>query len=436
MTLTTEAIMPASYLQERQFRASRGGWSSHNVLLVWRLRGPLALPLVGRALTELVRRHEALRTSLDESGGTVVQRIRPSLPLSWHCVDLSRAGSRRGRWLHKLASDQLAQPFDLTRAPLMRIALARAGPRDHVLLWTLHHTIVDAWTTTILLRELTALYGRFEPLPPPPIQFADYAAWERELEDPVADEFWHRTLGLEPPARLRLPELVARAPSPQPTARPGVAEDVEPFVAASPAVGRRLAALARDRGATLSMVLLAGAAALLAPYAPGGDMTLGIVDANRDRPELESLVGCCMTLLPVRLDVSGAPTPPDLLARVRAATLAAYAHKLPIGRLPHQDAGWYDVLLNVIPAGLGAPPVAPGRPLDVRPLPPPRRHVVEARWPWTGAALGPVLAVDDRGGIAGQLFYDRHGFTPDRARAIAEAYARVLRGFATGYSAR
>lgn len=331
MTLTAEAVMPASYLQERQFRASRGGWSSHNVLLAWRLRGPLALPLVGRALTELVRRHEALRTSLDVSGDAVVQRIRPSLPLSWHCVDLSRAGSRRGRWLHKLASDQLAQPFDLTRAPLMRIALARAGPREHVLLWTLHHSIADAWTTTILLREFSALYGRFEPLPPPPIQFADYAAWEREIDDPAADAFWRDTLGSQPPARLRLPELAARSD--------GVAEDVATFTATSPAVTRRLAALARDGGATLSMVLVAGAAALFAPYAPGGDMTLGIVDANRDRPELEGLVGCCMTLLPVRLDVSGEPAPPELLARMRAATLAAYAHKLPIGRLPHHEIG-------------------------------------------------------------------------------------------------
>ncbi|MFL5385473.1 MAG: amino acid adenylation domain-containing protein [Longimicrobiaceae bacterium] len=326
-----EGAPPASFGQERLWMAFRANPAdtSFNLHYGLRLRGELDARALERALTGLVRRHEALRTTLRDHGGRVVQVIHPAGPLPLREVDVSgRSAAARERAVQALAADERARPFDLERGPLLRALLVRAGERESALLLTLHHVVTDGWSTGVLMRELSALYqayaaGREPALPEPELQYADYAAWQRTgLSGEILDRqlaWWTARLA-GAPRRLALPTDRPRLPG----ARGWAAE--RPFELGE-ALAHALRSLARREGCTLYMALLAAFQALLSRAGGQEDVCVGTPIAGRTQREVEGLVGFFTNTLVIRIDLSGAPGFRVLLQRVREATLGAYGHQ-------------------------------------------------------------------------------------------------------------
>jgi len=330
--------LPPSFAQQRLWFLDQlaPGNPYYTQTVAVRLTGCLDLGALAATLNEIVHRHEVLRTSFPVVDGRPVQRIAAPRPVPLPVVDLSSLVPDRGvRELGALATEQGLLPFDLARGPVLRALLARLGGEEHAIFLTLHHIAIDAWSMAILTREVAELYnafvaGRPSPLPPLPIQYADYAWWQRRwMQGEVLErhlDFWRRHLGGDP----SLLELPTDRPRPD-----------DPTYRGSWWTGHfpdRLAAevsqLARREGATLFMILLAAFDVLLARYAGQDDVMVGVATSNRSRPETENLIGFLVNTLPLRVDLSGAPTFRELLRRVREASLQVFAHQeLPLERL-------------------------------------------------------------------------------------------------------
>ncbi len=330
--------LPLSFSQERLWFLERmePGTPHHNVPAALRLRGPLDAGALERALEGVVRRHEALRTVFAETGGAPAQVVLPPTRLLLPLHDLSALPEdRREDEVRRLAAEEGARPFDLERGPLFRARLARLDRGEHVLLLTLHHVVGDGWSFGVLHRETSRLYAAAlrdepSPLPPLPVQYADFAAWQRgwlrgeTLERQVA--YWRERLA-GAPALLDLP--TDRPRPPVQTHRAGIHRFAVPAATVA-----ALKALARHEGATLFMVLQAAYATVLGRYAGAGDVVVGTPIAGRTRAETEGLVGFFLNMLALRTDLSGDPPFTELLARVREGTLGAYAHQdVPFERL-------------------------------------------------------------------------------------------------------
>ncbi|HEX8695859.1 MAG TPA: amino acid adenylation domain-containing protein, partial [Longimicrobium sp.] len=315
-----------SFAQERLWFLERmGAGGAYHIPRRVRLRGTLDRAALSRALDRLVARHEALRTTFVTVDGEPGQRIAPAeesrFPLREH--DLAGRADADAE-LRRLVAEEAGAPFDLERGPLARARLVRLGDDDHVLLWTMHHIVSDAWSTGVLARELSVLYGAYreggdDPLPPLPVQYADYAAWQRRWAESRAlraqEDYWSRALA-GAPELLALPTDRAR-PDRQDHAGASVPVELDEALAA------RLKALGRRQGATLFMTLLAGWAALLGRLSGQHDVVVGTPVANRGRREVEGLIGLFVNTLALRLDLSGSPTAAELLARVKERALEA-----------------------------------------------------------------------------------------------------------------
>ncbi|HEX6042011.1 condensation domain-containing protein, partial [Longimicrobium sp.] len=305
-----------------------------------RLRGPLDVAALGRALDALAARHEPLRTRFDERGGEPVQVIDPPSPVPLPVVDLGALpAAAREDGARRVARARARRPFDLRRGPLLRCTLLRLGPDDHVLLFTLHHVVTDGWSMGVLVRELSALYaagGAADALPPLPVQYADFAAWQREtlagaaLESRLA--YWRGRLAGAPPL-LDVPTDRPRRAGTDPRAG-------RHAFGLSPELTEALRALSRREGATLFMTLLAAWQGVLGRWAGEDDVVVGTAVAGRARVELEGLVGFFVNMLPLRGRLDGDPTWAQRLARVRETALEAYAHQdAPFERLVDALAG-------------------------------------------------------------------------------------------------
>jgi amino acid adenylation domain-containing protein len=340
------AGLPASFAQQRLWLLDQiePGSALYNVPIALRLAGRLDVAALAGALSAVARRHEALRTVFSpgsSSGGAPVQVIRPPAPVPLPVVDLSAlpAATAEGA-AAGLAAAAAARPFDLAHGPLFRARLLRLGAADHVALLTLHHVVSDGWSAGILVRETTALYracleGRPSPLPPLPVQYADFAVWQRRrlAGDVLAREVddWRRRLAGLPP----LLELPADRPRPSVETHRGAthAGRLDPRTAAG------LRDLGRRTGTTLFMALLAGFEALLARASGQRDLAVGTPVAGRTRLEVEGLIGFFVNTLVLRADLAGDPDFATLLGRVREASLAAHAHQeLPFERLVEELA--------------------------------------------------------------------------------------------------
>jgi amino acid adenylation domain-containing protein len=325
------AAPPLSFAQERLWFLDRlqPGSSLYNVSTTLWMEGPLHVAALERALGEIVRRHQALRTVFAETDGAPVQVIAPftGLELPVDYVGGADAAARKAEaW--RLAGEEAARPFDLTAGPLFRARLLRLGADSHVLLMSMHHVVTDGWTTDILSRELASLYGAFRegrpsPLPELPVQYADYAVWQREqLRGPALErqlEWWKERLA-GAPALLELP-----TDHPRPALQSYRGATV-PFEL-SAAVRDRLRAVGRRDGATLYMVLLGTFQVLLSRYSGSVDVVVGSPVAGRTRKELEGLAGFFVNTLALRTDLSGNPSFREVLRRVRETTLGAYEHQ-------------------------------------------------------------------------------------------------------------
>ncbi|HLL48554.1 MAG TPA: condensation domain-containing protein, partial [Longimicrobiaceae bacterium] len=330
--------LPLSFAQERLWFLSRLGPESafYNIPTVLRLRGALAVRVLETALGEIVRRHEPLRTVFREVGGAPVQVVAPFCGWALPVRDLSGLGGADAESeARRLAAEDAVRPFDLVAGPHFRPALLRLAGDDHVLLLCMHHVAGDEWSMGVFFREMSALYGAYlegrpSPLPEPAVQYADYAAWQREqlrgeaLAPRLA--WWVERLA-GAPALLELP---TDHPRPAVQSHRGAGEAVE----LPGGLLERLQALGRREGATLYMTLLGAFQVLLARYAGTEDVVVGSPIAGRTRPEVEELIGFFVNTLALRTDLSGDPTFREVLARVREATLGAYEHQdLPFERL-------------------------------------------------------------------------------------------------------
>ncbi len=338
--------LPLSFAQQRLWFIDRlePGSGAYNLPLALRLRGPLDAPVLARVLGEIVRRHEALRTVFPETGGEPAQVVRaaPAGAAPLPAVDLTGlAGEAREAEAMRLVRREALRPFDLARGPLLRARLLRLADDEHVLLLAMHHIVSDGWSMGVLTRELSALYGAFRrgegsPLPPLPVQYADYATWQRgwlsgeTLERQLA--WWRERLAGAPPL-LELPVDRPRAAAAGETRAGRI-----PFALPAATAGA-LRSLARREAATPSMALLAAWQALLGRYAGQEDVVVGSPIAGRNRVETEGLIGFFVNTLALRTDLGGGPSFRELLGRVGETALGAYARQdLPFDRLVEELA--------------------------------------------------------------------------------------------------
>ena len=333
-----ERRFPASFPQQRMWFLDQlnPGGAAYNIPAAVRVRGVLDVELWRRSLAEIVRRHESLRTTFDEVDGEPVQVVHDSGELELTVEEVPHLRGPDGEpGIKELARQEFTRPFDLGTGPLMRMKFLRLAADEHILLLTMHHIVADLWSTSVLLGELVALYqghltGTEPELPKLPVQYADYAAWQRKkLAGPgfAAElEHWKKTLEGAAP----ILELPTDRPRP---AVLGTTGDSRPFHL-SAGVMDRVRELSRLAGVTPFMTLLAAYVVLLHRYSRQEDVVVGVPVANRGQSEVEGLIGYFVNTLAIRNDVSGNPSFTELLGRVRRAALDAFAYQeVPFERL-------------------------------------------------------------------------------------------------------
>ncbi len=313
--------LPLSFAQERLWFLQRlsPGSPAYNMPAALRLSGDLDPAVLERVLQEIVRRHEILRTTFPETDGEPRQRVHPFRPFSLPVIDVTEAEAER------FVREEASRPFDLREGPLLRATLLRLGEREWMALFSLHHVVSDGWSVGVLVKETAALYAG-KPLPELPIQYADFAVWQRgwlQGEALAGQISWWREALADAPAVLDLPLDRPRSTG---SGRAGAAKADFPAAV--------LRELGRREGATLFMVLLAAFQALLHRLTGEDDLVLGTPIANRTHAGLEGLIGFFVNTLALRSRLDGDPSFREMLASSRATALEAYAHQdLPFERL-------------------------------------------------------------------------------------------------------
>ncbi|WP_437755167.1 amino acid adenylation domain-containing protein [Sorangium sp. So ce1389] len=430
-------VLPMSFAQERLWFLAQlePDSASYNLAAAVRLTGSLDADLVDRCVAEIVRRHEVLRTTFDVIDGQPAQVIRPEGATRVPRVDLTGLPEpQRDAEGRRLIEREARRPFDLTSGPLLRLLLLRMREDEHVLVWVVHHIVFDGWSTNLVLQEFAALYaafagGRPSPLPELPLQYADFAHWQRQrlesgaLQSQLA--YWTR--------RLAGQEALLELPTDRP--RPAIQRyrGARYFFRLPAALVDALRALARQEETTLYAVLVAGFKAFLARITGALDLSVGTPVTNRSRAELEGLVGCFANTVVLRTDLGGDPRFVALLARVNETVREAQAHQeAPFDQVvealrPARDlshAPLCQVLFALQPALRQAPEI-PGfgvRLLDLD----------------AGGAqldLSLEMAVDE-GGIAGAVEYDTDLFDQGTIERLTAHLERLLAGAATNPEAR
>jgi amino acid adenylation domain-containing protein len=337
--------LPLSFAQERIWFLTQlaPDLRSYHVPRALHLRGALDPALVAATFGEIVRRHEILRTTFPTVEGRPVQVIHPPAPVAVPMIDLAGLPAAvRELCLRRLLLELGRQLFDLARGPLLRPRLVRLGRREHVLSMTEHHLVHDGWTQGVLLRDFLALYGALargepSPLPPLPVQYADFACWQRQwLRDEVLGEqlrYWQQQLA-GAPAALDLP-----ADRPRPPQQSFAGRELAWVLPA--ALCRALRARSRRLGVTLFMTMLAAFDTLVLRMSGQDDVVQGSGVANRRLVEIEGLLGMVINTLALRVQLAGNPRFDQLVERVRTVCIGAYGHQdLPfeqlVATLPHE----------------------------------------------------------------------------------------------------
>ncbi|HET6978705.1 MAG TPA: amino acid adenylation domain-containing protein [Pyrinomonadaceae bacterium] len=332
--VTRERDLPLSFAQRRMWFLNQLEPESayYNVPLALRLTGRLDTDALEKAINEVIRRHEVLRTTFATAAGEPVQVINEAVYLTLTVEDISRAGEDRAV---ELALEESTKPFDLSRGPLLRMRLLKLGPENFVALFTVHHIIADGWSMGVLVREVAALYAAFvegkpSPLPELPLQYADFAAWQQErlrgsvLEDHF--DYWKTQLSGAP--------FVLDLPSDKPRLPVQKFHGARALFSVPKPVTAQLLAISRQENATLFMTLLAAFNVLLHRYTGQQDILIGTPIANRNRAEIEGLIGFFVNTLVLRAKMESDESFLSLLRQIRATTLAAYAHQdLPFDKL-------------------------------------------------------------------------------------------------------
>jgi amino acid adenylation domain-containing protein len=423
--------LPLSFSQQRLWFIDQlePGNVAYNILRTFRLSGNLNVGALEQALTALVERHEVLRTSFKKVEGRAAQVIAKPEPFSLLARDLTDLNpDEQIAEAQRLAAEESQYVFDLTTGPLMRVNLLRVEDEAYFLFVTMHHIISDGWSMDILGREIAALYdaysrGRSAPLETLPIQYVDYAAWQREwiqgevLERQLA--YWRRQLSDDVQA-LQLP--FDHPPIPNRDLSGG-----QQVILLPPELDAQLRALSRRHGVTLFMTLLSVYDILLSRYSGQEKFLVGAPVAGRVRAETEALIGLFVNTLVLRADLTGNPSFLELLSRVREVALGAYAHQdIPFEKLveefqPKRIPGrnpFFDVMINH-----AGPSATVSQPMDtLREL-----RIDDAYLAEPNVAFPLALTISDHGSnLAIQLWYQATLFTPQRVASMLEQYKRLL----------
>ncbi len=411
---TGEGDWPLSLDQERFWFMEQlyPGSAGLNITAATRMRGPVSVPAMGAALDEVVRRHAAWRTTFPVLDGVPVQRVLPPRSQPLALVDLSGLPEeRREPEVLRLVAEATAAPFAL-EGSLVRSAFVRLGLRDHVCVLTVHHLVTDFISFQIAFSELAALYAGSSALPALPIQYPDFAVWQRGwLQGEALQElasWWQERLSGFP--------LALELPTDRP--RPAVARmrGGRRVVGASRELSEALRGLGRREGTTLFMTVLASVAALLHRLSGQEKLILGANNANRNRPELEPVLGCFLTQVPFPIDLTGDPSFRELLARVRQSALGSFAHQdLPFGKLveairPERDTSRQPVVQALVQVLDGQPSKAELAGVTFEPV---DAHDGNARYDLM------LTLFDHPGGLAGSLEFDADLFDPATAERLA-----------------
>ncbi|WP_020479985.1 non-ribosomal peptide synthetase [Mastigocladopsis repens] len=340
MRVSRDGNLPLSFAQQRLWLLEQlyPGSSMYNIPVAVRLVGSLNVAVLEQSLNEIVRRHEVLRTTfamVDEHPvqAIALQRslraIAPSLNLNLSILDLRELPEQeREAQVQNLSAEEFQRPFDLAQGPLLRCSLLRVGEQEHIILFSIHHIVSDGWSMGVFVRELATLYEAFSlkkpsPLPELPIQYADFAVWQRQLlQKEVLQtqlQSWKQQLGNNLP--------VLQLPTTRPRAEVKTNRGATQTFVIPPQESAALQTLSQQEGVTLFMTLLAGFQVLLQRYTNQDDIVVGTDVANRNQAELEPLIGFFVNLLVLRTDLSENPSFRELLKRVRQVTLKAYAHQ-------------------------------------------------------------------------------------------------------------
>ena len=396
----------------------------YNVTSTIRLQGKLQVERLEDCLNEIVRRHEALRTRFGMANGEPVQIIEP-----WQRVTLANAQEedRSEEEARHLAREEARQPFDLTIAPLLRARLIRIAENDHVLVVITHHIVSDGWSFTVLAEELAALYGG-STLPELPIQYADYAIWQRaflageRMEQQLA--YWRKQLAGAP--------LVLELPTaPRPAMETFAGAKLSTHIPAE--LLDRLKELSQREGVTLFMTLLSAFGALLSRYSGQEEVLIGSPIAGRTRMEIEKLIGFFVNTLVFRSDMTGDPPVRELLRRTREMTTGAYANQdAPFEKLveelkPERDLSRNPIFqVSLILQNL--PPLT-HRMGDLTVLPFPVNNPI-SKFDLT------LMIAESSTGLRTTLEYNTALFEPATAARLLEHYANLLAGMVRHPEAR
>ncbi len=436
LTAPREGKLPLSFAQRRLWFLDQLEPNSplYNVHLALTLKGSLNVSALEQTFNEIIRRHEGLRTTF-AAADEPAQVIAPQLSLQLKITDLDALSeSERDAEAQRLMTQEARSPFDLARGPLLRASLLRMTDEHHILLLTMHHIISDGWSLGVLAREVSILYPAFNageppPLPELPIQYADFAAWQREwMKGETLDrhlDYWKRQLaGL---SVLRLPA----DKSPAGRSSRGAAQSVR----LSEELTRALKTLSRQEGVTLFVTLLAAFQTLLHHYSKQDDIAVGTDVANRPTAETESLIGFFVNQLVLRTDLSGNPTFRELLQRVREVFLGAYAHQdMPFDKLV--EALKPDRTLSRTPLFQAKLVLqnAPLRPLRLSGL---ESAVLPSGDGTQTAKFDLMLTLTETAGaLAGTLEYCTDLFSTARIAHLADDFIRLLDGIAARPEAR
>ncbi len=424
------ATAPLSFAQERLWFLYRFAPQSnaYNIPLTLRLDGGLRPEVAARALGEIVRRHEVLRSVIREAGDGEdgpVQVIQAAEPIDLPLFDLSALpDERREPEMRRLLAAETGRPFDLAQGPVLRALLVRLGERRHAAAITLHHIATDGWSTGILVHELCALYRAFalggpSPLAELAVQYADYAVWQRRwLSGPALDEllaWWRGRLGADPPP-LELP-------ADRPRSRDRAWGGATTRFTLDPALAGRLNRFSRERSVSLFMTLLAGWKVLLARLSGQAVITVGTPVAHRPGVEVEELIGFFLNTLVLATEVSGAPSFAELLERVRETSLEAHAHQdAPFDRLVEDLVGERDLSVSPLFQVIFVLQNVPGATADLPDL----------RLTWIPAAARAAnfdlaLMMDEGpAGLSAQLDYSTDLFDATTVERLAHCFQTVL----------
>jgi amino acid adenylation domain-containing protein len=324
---------PLSFAQQRLWFLQQLEPEStvYNEAMASRMRGPLNVEALAQAAREIMRRHEVLRSTYPTIDGQTRQSIDPSLHESWTVPLIDLGGipaAEREEEAQRRIAQEVQRPFHLDQEVPWRTALVQLDEEEYIALNIMHHIITDAWSMEVFVRELTTLYAAFSagqpsPLPQTPVQYSDYAEWQRRwLEGGVLEgelAYWKRQLSGSLPV-LKLP-----TDHPRPSVQTYSGRRYP--LTAHKSLSQALHTFSRQEGVTLFMTLLAAFKVLLYRYTQQDDLLIGSPIANRIHPELEHLLGCFVNTLVLRTDLSGNPTFLELLQRVRKVTLEAYEHQ-------------------------------------------------------------------------------------------------------------